>query len=197
MDAINSAMSSILELTKAQFDKLTTMVQKNYIESKNDMSKTRTEAAERAQEVLKAQDEEIKMLKRALQNGQSENSALREIYGEAQVTSSTAHNSLHQCRSDAKDEMVYQAAVSNTQQNLLKNNEIVTQQAFETAVQNQLKQGPGNTEAIAARIENRYPNPAPIPPLSDAMRDYKIKAVEDSKALEIAAGGKTNGKGKK
>lgn len=122
---------------------------------------------------------------------------LRQIYGEAQVTASTVHNSLHQCRRDAKDQMVYQAVVANTQQSLLKSNEIVTQQAFENAVQNQLKQGPGNIDDIVAKIDNRYPNPAPIPPVSDGMRDYKIKAVEDAKALDRAAGGKTNGNSKK
>jgi hypothetical protein len=193
LDAINSAMNSILELTKLQFDKLTNMVQDNYVDSKNDMVKTRAEAAQRAQEGLKAQAEEIRMLKQAIQSGQSENSALREIYGEAQVTSSTIQNSLHQCRNDAKDQMVYEAAVANTQQNMLKSTEVVTQQAFENAVQNQLKQGIDNTEAIVARIDNRYPNPAPIPPLSDGLRDYKIKVVEDKQAIDRAAGG-TNAK---
>lgn len=199
IDAINSAMNSILELTKVQFDKLTNMVQQNYVESKADMVNTRTEAAKNAKEVQKSQAEEIKILKSTIQNGQSENSALQQIYGQAQLTSASIQNSLEQCRNDVKEELVFRAkadiyknAVANTQAKL--GHEIATQEHFVAAVESELRNSPINVEAINEQLDAKYPNPSPIPPLSDAIRDHKLKAIEDKKALEIATGGKPSKK---
>lgn len=197
------AFTGLLDLTKNQFDKFTGIFEKMQTESNAALESSRKEAIQRSEQGRKAQEQEIGTLKKSVNNQQSENSALKEIYGEAQLTSSSIQNSLMQCRSDVKQELVYRAkaegyqkAVTSTQEKL--GNGVVTQEHFISSVENQLKKHPIDIEGIQAQLDNKYPNPAPIPPLSDAVREFKIKAVEDAKALEIAAaGGKSNIKAKK
>jgi hypothetical protein len=195
------AFTGLLELTKSQFDKLTNMFEKIVGDSNASLESSRTESIQRAEKVQKVQAQEIANLKDAIKNGQSENSALKEIYGEAQLTSTNIQNSLNQCRNDVRAELghrakseVYQKAVSNTQEKLLKGNEIVSQESFALDVQNQLKNTPINTAEIDALIDTRYPSATPLPPVSDALRDQQIKIVHNSKALDAAKGGKILGK---